>query len=121
MHWAGARLIGGSDWMVSTPNVLEEIEVAVTRVSPQHRDMAPFLPDEAIDLETALRAFTMGSAWACHRDTTTGSIEVGKLADLVVLDRDLARERTDRIGDARVLLTLVEGEAVHEDPALEAP
>jgi predicted amidohydrolase YtcJ len=121
MHRAGARLIGGSDWMVSTPNVLEEIEVAVTRVSPQHRDMAPFLPDEAIDLETALRAFTMGSAWACHRDTTTGSIEIGKLADLVVLDRDLARERPDRIGDARVLLTLVEGEAVHEDPALEAP
>jgi predicted amidohydrolase YtcJ len=46
---------------------------------------------------------------------------VGKLADLVVLDRDIARERPERLGDARVLLTLVEGEAVHEDPALEAP
>jgi predicted amidohydrolase YtcJ len=119
MHRAGARLIGGSDWMVSTPNVFEEIEVAVTRVSPQHRDIPPFLPDEAIDLETALRAFTMGSAWACHRDTTTGSIEVGKLADLVVMDRDIAQEPANRLGDARVLLTLVEGEVVHEDPALD--
>jgi predicted amidohydrolase YtcJ len=121
MHRAGARLVGGSDWAVSTPNVMEEVEVGVTRASPQDRDRAPFLPDEAIDLETALRAFTMGSAWACHRDDTTGSIEVGKLADLVVMDRDIAHEAPNRLGDARVLLTLVEGEVVHEDPALERP
>jgi predicted amidohydrolase YtcJ len=121
MHRAGARLVGGSDWAVSTPNVMEEVEVAVTRVSPQHRDLPPFLPDEAIDLETALRAFTMGSAWACHREDTTGSIEAGKLADLVVMDRDIAHEPANRLGDARVLLTLVEGEVVHEDPALERP
>jgi len=118
---AGARLVGGSDWMVSTPNVLAEVEVAVTRISPEHRDQPPFLPAEAIDLETALRAFTMGSAWASHRDDTTGSIEVGKLADLVVLDRDIEREPANRLGDARVLLTLVEGDAVHEDPELERP
>ena len=121
MHRAGARLVGGSDWTVSTPNVFEEVEVAVTRASPQHRDIPPFLPDEAIDLETALRAFTMGSAWASHRDATTGSIEVGKLADLVVVDRDIAQEPANRLGDARVLLTLVEGEPVHEDPGLEHP
>ena len=119
MDRAGARLVGGSDWTVSTPNVMAEVEVAVTRVSPEKRDEAPFLPDEAIDLVTALRAFTMGSAWANHRDATTGSIEAGKLADLVVLDRDIAREPANRLGDARVLLTLVEGQAVHEDPGLE--
>jgi predicted amidohydrolase YtcJ len=118
---AGARLVGGSDWTVSTPDVLAEVEVAVTRISPEAREWAPFLPHEAIDLETALGAFTMGSAWAQHRDDTTGSIEVGKLADLVVLDRDIAHEAPNRLGDARVLLTLVEGEAVHEDAALEAP
>ena len=119
MHRAGARLVGGSDWTVSTPNVMAEVEVAVTRISPERRDAPPFLPDEAIDLETALRAFTMGSAWANHRDDTTGSIEVGKLADLVVLDRDIAREPANRIGDARVLLTLIEGQPVHKDPGLE--
>ena len=116
---AGARLVGGSDWMVSTPNVLQQVEVAVRRVDPDHRDREPFLPHEVIDLEAALRAYTMGGAWANHADDVTGSIEAGKLADLVVLDRDIVQEPLDRVGDAHVLLTLVEGEAVHEDPALE--
>ncbi|HEY8239194.1 MAG TPA: amidohydrolase [Candidatus Limnocylindrales bacterium] len=116
---AGARLVGGSDWMVSTPDVMQQIEVAVRRVDPDHREREPFLPDETIDLDTALRAFTVGGAWANHADETTGSIGVGKLADLVVLDRDLAHEPLDRIGDARVLLTVVEGNALFEDPALE--
>jgi predicted amidohydrolase YtcJ len=120
LHRAGARLVGGSDWMVSTPNVLQQVEVAVRRIDPDHREREPFLPTEVIDLETALRAYTMGGAWANHADESTGSIEVGKLADLVVLDRDIANERPDRIGDARVVLTLVEGEAVFEDPSFEA-
>ena len=121
MHRAGARLVGGSDWMVSTPDVMQQAEVAVRRVDPEHRDQEPFIPAEAISLETALRAYTLGGAWANHADASTGSIEVGKLADLVVLDRDIGHERPDRIGDARVLLTLVKGEVVHEDAALEAP
>ena len=121
LHRAGARLVGGSDWMVSTPDVMQQVEVAMRRVDPEHHDQEPFIPAETISLETALRAYTLGGAWANHADATTGSIEVGKLADLVVLDRDIANERPDRLGDARVLLTLVEGEVVHEDPALEAP
>ena len=115
---AGARLVGGSDWMVSTPDVMQQVEVAVRRVDPDHRERGPLLPDEALDLETALRAYTTGGAWANHLDDVTGSIEVGKLADLVVLDRDLAREQPDRLGDTRVLLTLIEGEAVHGDESL---
>ena len=117
---AGARLVGGSDWMVSTPNIMQQIEVAVRRVDPDHREREPFLPAEALDLSTALRAFTMGGAWANHADDVIGSIEVGKLADLVVLDRDLAREPLERIGDTQVMLTLVEGRSVFEDPALQA-
>lgn len=117
---AGARLVGGSDWMVSTPNVMRQIEVAVRRIDPDHREREPFLPDETIDLETALLAYTRGGAWANHADDQTGSVEVGKLADLVVLDRDIAAERPDRLGDATVLLTLVDGDVVFEDPALEA-
>jgi predicted amidohydrolase YtcJ len=115
---AGARLVGGSDWMVSTPNVMQQVEVAVRRVDPEHREREPFLPDEAIDLGTALRAYTMGGAWANHLDDVTGSIEAGKLADLVVLDRDIARESPDRVGDGQVMLTLVEGDAVFEDSGL---
>jgi predicted amidohydrolase YtcJ len=118
---AGARLAGGSDWTVSTPNVLAEIEVAVNRISPEARAAAPLLPAEALDLDTALAAFTRGSAWVNHLDQETGSIEAGKLADLVALDRDISRMDLRRLGDARVLLTLIEGAAVHEDPALERP
>ena len=121
LHAAGARLVGGSDWTVSTPNVLAEIEVAVNRISPEQRDAQPLLPAEALDLDTALAAFTNGSAWVNHLDQETGSIETGKLADLVVLDRDLAHTDPRILGDVRVLLTLIEGVAVHEDPALERP
>ena len=115
---AGARLVGGSDWMVSTPNVMEQVEVAVRRIDPDAGDREPFLPHESISLEHALRAYTMGGAWANHADDTTGSIEIGKLADLVVLDRDITHEAPERLGDAQVLLTLVEGAPVYEDRAL---
>ncbi len=121
LQTAGARLVGGSDWSVSTPNVMAEIEVAVNRISPERREAAPFLPAQALDLMTALGAFTNGSAWVNHLDHETGSIEPGKLADLVVLDRDITRADVRTIGDTRVLLTLIEGVAVHEDPALERP
>jgi predicted amidohydrolase YtcJ len=116
---AGARLVGGSDWMVSTPNVMQQVEVAVRRIDPDHREREAFLPNERIDLATALRAYTMGGAWANHADDATGSIARGKLADLVVLDRDIAHESLRRIGDAMAVLTVIEGEPVFEDPALD--
>ena len=117
----GAPLAFGSDWMVSTPNPLLEIEVAVTRVSDAHRnERAAFLPEQRLDLTTALTAFTAGSAWANGLDAETGTIEVGKAADLALIDRDLFDPAAGPIGDARVLLTLVGGEAVFVDPALEA-
>ena len=116
---SGARLAGGSDWSVSTPNVLQEVEVAVNRVVPAARGMEPpFLPSERIDLHAALRAFTAGGAWVDRLDGAAGSLEPGMLADLVVLDRDLHDREAGEIGDARVLLTMVEGDPVHVDPAL---
>jgi predicted amidohydrolase YtcJ len=115
LHRAGARLALGSDWTVSTPNPLEIVEVAVTRVEHPNRDTEPMLPEEALDLETAVAAFTRGSAYVNFLDDETGSIEPGKLADLVVLDRDLFDPDAGPAGDARVLLTLVEGEAVFDE------
>jgi hypothetical protein len=109
----------GSDWSVSTPNPLLEMEVAVTRVADESRGVrAPFLPDECLSLDEALAAFTLGSAWVNHLDAETGSIGVGKQADLVVVDRDPFAADAGPIGDGRVLATFVGGSAVFEDSAL---
>ena len=115
---AGATLAMGSDWDVSSPDPLEEIHVAVNRVMPpeypykvERRDV--FLPDERIDLASAIAGFTMGSAYVNHLDDVTGSIEVGKYADLAVIDRNLFAHPADEIAEATVLLTLVEGERVY--------
>ncbi len=116
---AGARLAMGSDWSVSTPHPLEEMEVAVTRVYPESRGASePFLPEQRLTLTESIRAFTVGSAYANHLDAETGTIEVGKLADLTVIDRDLFAPEAGPIGDGRVLGTFVGGRAVFEDPAL---
>ena len=121
----GARLAFGSDWPVSSPNVLWRIHVAVNRTPPaglmSHLDMdpvEPLLPDEGIDLHAAVHASTMGTAFLNRLDQLTGSIEVGKLADLVVLDRNIFERPTEEIGDAEVLLTLVDGTPVYESPTL---
>jgi hypothetical protein len=116
----GAILAFGSDWSVSSPNPLWEMHVAVNRLPapgyPYSEGTAEvFLPEERIDLPTAIHAFTMGSAYVNHLDEATGSIEVGKLADLCVLDRNLFDGPVAEIGEAKVVLTLVEGERVFED------
>jgi predicted amidohydrolase YtcJ len=121
---SGAALSFGSDWSVSSANPLEEIHVAVNRqlweeeVEESGRRAVDevFLPGERLDLETALEAFTMGSAFVNHLDDVTGSIQVGKDADLVVLDRDLFAHPADEIHAARVHATFVRGERIYTAP-----
>jgi predicted amidohydrolase YtcJ len=115
---AGTRMAMGSDWSVSSPDPFPQMEVAVTRVDPRHRDNEPFLPSERIQLGQALTAFTRGSAFVNRLDRVTGVIAKGMLADLVVVDRDIALPDGDPIGDVRALLTMVAGRVVYEDPAL---
>ena len=118
---AGAVVAMGSDWSVSSPNPLWEMHIAVERKNPV--EYAPrsdvFLPDERLDLIDALAGFTCNAAYVNHLDEETGSIEVGKLADLAVLDRDLFDRGAGRIGDTRAVGTFVDGVPVYEDPALE--
>ena len=116
---AGAVLAMGSDWSVSTPNPLLEIELAVERVADESRGVREaFLPDERLDLVDALAAFTAGSAYVNHFDDETGTLEVGKAADLAVLDRDLFDRGSGAIGEARVVGTFIEGAPVYEDADL---
>ena len=73
-----------------------------------------FIPEERIDLATAIGAFTMGSAYVNHLDRLTGSIEVGKFADLTVVDQNLFEIPAMEMPKARVELTFVEGECVFD-------
>jgi hypothetical protein len=118
----GAVLAMGSDWSVSTPDPLQEIHVAVNRRMPRGYPYRVerhevFLPDERIDLATAIAGFTAAAAYVNHLDDETGSIEPGKLADLVVVDRDLFSQPPDGIADAAVDETYVGGELVYRRAA----
>lgn len=116
---SGAVVAFGSDWSVSSANPLEEIEVAVTRMGPLGETKEPFLPDERIDLPEALAAFTINAAYVNFQEDKTGSIEVGKLADLIVVDHNLFTIEPTTISDAKVLLTLLGGKPVYGDFALD--
>ena len=116
----GAMLAMGSDWSVSTPDPMAEMELAVNRIADYNRDGRPaFLPEQRIGLMDALAAFTMGTAYVNHQDRDTGSIEVGKAADIAVLDRDLFDRAAGAIGETRCVATFVDGVAVFEDAALD--
>lgn len=105
----GAVVAGGSDWTVSSMNPLEAIQVAVTRKDPQNPRDTAWLPGERISLHDALAAYTRSGAWLTHREGTAGSLEVGRVADLVVLDRDLFDHPPEEIAAARVLMTFIDG------------
>jgi hypothetical protein len=110
---AGARLAMGSDWPVTTPDPLQQMEVAVTRVDPGRRDGAPFLPGQRLPLATALAGFTSGSAFVNH-DDDSGSLAVGRRADLAVLDTDVLAAGAPPVGEARVEFTVAAGRVVHD-------
>jgi len=115
----GAVIAGGSDWSVSSMNPLEAIQVAVTRRDPGGPPGEAWIPEERVDLATMLRAYTVNGAWLCHEERTRGSLEAGKAADLIVLDRDLFAIPSSEIGRARILLTLLDGREVFRDPAFK--
>jgi predicted amidohydrolase YtcJ len=117
----GAVVAFGSDWSVSSANPLEEIEVAVTRMGWTGQTTTPFLPEERIELRDAIAAFTLNAAYVNFQDDRTGSIETGKLADLIVLDRNLFSIPPEQISESKVLLTLLGGKPVYGDFTLATP
>lgn len=108
-----ARLAGGSDWSVSSLNPLQAIEVALTRRGPDEPAGEPWLPEQRLDLDTALRAYTVGGAHASFQENETGTLTVGKAGDLIVLERDLYLVEPSEIGSVKVLRTFFEGEEVY--------
>jgi hypothetical protein len=110
---SGATVAFSSDWTVSSANPFIGIETAMTRVDPLSNEGQPFLPEEGIELDEAIAAYTINAAYLNAIDDKTGSVEVGKFADLVVISQDLFKIPTQDISDTQILLTLLEGEVMY--------
>lgn len=112
---AGATIAGGSDWDVSSYHPFRAMQHAVTRVE-QDTDRAPLNLEERIPITAAIDAYTINAAMALQQEAITGSLEVGKRADLVILDRDILSIPQETIAATRVLATYVDGRLVHGGP-----
>jgi len=107
---SGALVIYGSDWpVVPTPNPWLGIESMVTRSDPAGPGDTPDWPEQAVDLHTALRIFTLNGAIANRVGATSGSLEVGKDADFLVLDRMVFDVPITDVGETQVLLSVING------------
>jgi predicted amidohydrolase YtcJ len=101
---------------VTSLNPLQAIQVAVTRRGPTEPEGPAFIPEEKIDLPAVLAAYTINGAYLNREEKETGSIEAGKAADLIVLDRDLFKIPPEKIHEAKVVLTLLDGKEVFRAP-----
>ena len=115
LHAAGATIAGGSDWDISSYNPFRAFETAVTRAGGAGQP--PLNINERIPLTTAIDAYTINAAYAMKQDTTIGSLEVGKRADLIVVDRDILSVDPETIADTKVLATYLDGRLVYAAPA----
>ncbi len=112
---AGARLAFGSDWPVAPLNPFLGIDAAVNRRTLDGRNPNGWFPEQRITVAQAVEAYTLGSAYAARHERDRGTITVGKMADFVVLSRDIFQpEERDHICDTYVLLTVVGGRVVYE-------
>jgi predicted amidohydrolase YtcJ len=112
---SGARLAFGSDWSVAPLSSILGIDAAVNRRTLDGKDPQGWFPEQRITVAESIRAYTINSAYAGFEEKDRGSLEAGKLADLVVLSRDiLAPTERDHIAETEVVLTMVGGKVVYE-------
>jgi predicted amidohydrolase YtcJ len=117
LYNAGARIAYGSDWPVDPLNEWFGLKVGVTRTNAPGagaKYAGKLGEDPGLTQQTVVRAITINAAYELHQDAETGSLEVGKLADLIVLDRNLFKIQPEEIADIKVLLTVVGGKTVYQ-------
>ncbi len=110
----GAKVALGTDWTVEPLNPMLGLYAAVTREFPEGGPEGGWFPDEKISLEQAVEYYTLGSAYAEFQENVKGSVKAGKIADLVVLDRNVFEVPLQEIMDARILTTIVGGKIVYQ-------
>jgi predicted amidohydrolase YtcJ len=112
-----ARLTFGSDWPVAPLDPLLGIYAAVTRRTLDGKHPGGWIPQEKISLEEALTCYTRNNAYGSFEESLKGTLEKGKLADITVFDRDLFALAPEKIREAKVLYTLVDGKIVYQSSA----
>jgi predicted amidohydrolase YtcJ len=112
----GGRLAFGSDWPVVTLNPWPGVQTAMTRQTRDGKPEGGFVPQQRLSLEDAIRGYTLGAAVAGRREEGEGSLEPGKLADLIILSEDLFKMKPIDISKEEVLATMVGGKVVYESP-----
>jgi predicted amidohydrolase YtcJ len=112
----GGALAFGSDWPVVTLNPWPGVQTALTRQTSEGDPPGGFIPQQRLVLEDAIRGYTLGAAFAGRREKTEGSLEPGKLADFILLDRDLFKIEPSEIDKTEVLITVVGGKIVYQSP-----
>jgi predicted amidohydrolase YtcJ len=117
---SGGQLAFGSDWPVVTLNPWKGMQTGITRKTSEGKPEGGFVPKEAVSLEDAIKAYTLGAAFAGRRESKEGSLEAGKLADLIIVNQDLFKIKPGEIGNTEVLLTMVGGKVVYESAAWKA-
>jgi predicted amidohydrolase YtcJ len=117
---SGARLAFGSDWSVAPPTPIEGIYGAVTRETLDGKHPGGWIPEQKISVEDALRAYTSGAAYASFEEKIKGTLERDKLADFVLIDKDLTAIPPEEIRNAHIMMTVVGGRVVYERPATVA-
>lgn len=111
---AGGRVAAGSDWTVSTLNPLDAMQIAVTRTNPDDPKAQPLNASERVDLKDIIAAYTINGAYVNGQEKETGSLEVGKAADLVFIDKNLFKVAATDIAKCKVKMTMLDGKVVFE-------
>ena len=112
---SGATLAFGTDWTVAPLNPLLTIYAAVTRRTLDGKNPNGWVPEQKISVEETVRAYTIGSAYAEFQEDVKGTITVGKLADLVLLSRDIFTIDPTQIENVKVVMTMIDGRVVYEE------
>src|SRR4029079_9815547 len=110
----------GSDWFVAPPTPMEGIYAAVTRRTIDGKNPDGWVPQQKISVEESLRAYTIDAAYAGYSEKSLGSLEPGKLADMVILDRNLFETPPHELDAVSIRTTIVGGKVVYDKAATAA-